>query len=304
MTPSVTGPTFLVIGAARCGTTYLTRMLDSHPEIAVCEPKEPHFLAFAGEKVAFAGPGDAETINRFAITDEAAWHQLFRPVEGVRELGDGSVSTLYYHDAAVANIQRFCPDVKMIVMLRDPTERAFSAFQYWTGRGFEHETFSRGLDLEAERIAAGYHHIWHYTRMGFYSEQLRPFLETFGPDRILILGYEDFMADKEAGLARCSEFLGVSPFPATDHELRVNAGGMARNRLMTQTLRWIRRVPPLRWLIRTVVPWRLREKVRSTSVQQMEMSAEERVRLDTLFADERVAVAELLGDGAPSWARR
>jgi hypothetical protein len=298
------GPTFLVIGAARCGTTYLTRMLDSHPEISICEPKEPHFLAFAEETVAFTGPGDGETINHFSITEETQWRKLFKPVAGVSQYGDGSVSTLYFHEAAVANIKKFCPDVRMIVMLRNPTDRAFSAFEYWTGRGFETETFTRGLDLEQQRIRDGYHHIWHYTQMGFYSEQLRPFIDAFGSDQLLILGYEEFMADKRAGLDRCRKFLGVGPFSELDVEVQVNSGGMSRNRLVTQALRWTRRMPMLRWLIRKVVPWHLRERVRTSSVEQRQMSVEERNRLDAVFADERAALAELLGESAPAWARQ
>jgi Sulfotransferase family len=302
--PSRNGPTFLVIGAARSGSTYLTRMLNSHPEIAICEPKEPHFLAFAGATLAFAGPGDEETINHFAITDEPRWRRLFRPIEGVSEYGDGSVSTLYYHEAAVENIRTHCPDARMIVILRDPTDRAFSAFEYWTGRGFETETFTRGLDLEEQRIRDGYHHIWHYTRMGFYTDQLRPFIDAFGSDRLLVLGYESFMADKAAGLARCCEFLGVGPFPDVDVDVQVNAGGMSRNRFVTQLLRWIRRIPVLRWVIRKVVPWHLRERVRSSTIAQSQMSADERRRLDDLFAEERAALAALLGDDAPPWAHR
>jgi hypothetical protein len=279
-------------------------MLGSHPQIAMCEPKEPHFLAFAGQTLAFVGPGDDETINQFAITDESRWRRLFKPVDGVQVYGDGSVSSLYYHDTAVENIKKFCPDAKLIVILRDPTDRAFSAFEYWTGRGFETETFTRALDLEEKRIRDGYQHIWHYTRMGFYTEQLRPFIETFGRDRVLVIGYESLMADKAAGLARCYGFLSVDPVSDVDVDVKVNAGGMSRNRFVTQMLRWIRRIPLLRWVIRKMVPWHLRERVRASSISHGQMSAEERRRLDDLFADERSALAELLGDDAPAWAHR
>lgn len=297
-------PTFLVIGAARSGSTYLTRALDQHPQVSVCTPKEPHFLAFAGTAPAFTGPGDDETINRLAITDEQRWRELFLPDPAVTQYGDGSVTTLYFHERSIPNIARYCPDARMIVMLRDPVERAFSAFQYWTGRGFETETFSRGLDLEAERIAAGHQHIWHYTRMGFYSEQLRPFIDAFGRDRLLVLGYEEFMADKRAGLERCSAFLGIDPFPELDLDLEVNAGGVPRSRLVTGLMRRIRRRPALHAFVIRVVPWQLRERIRSTTVTHLEMSTEERRRLESLFAPERRALLELLGGDAPSWVHR
>jgi len=297
-------PTFLVIGAARSGSTYLTRALSDHPQVSICEPKEPHFLAFAPDAPSFTGPGDAETINRLSITDETSWRNLFPAEPGVTQYGDGSVTSLYYHETAIENIRRHCPEVRMIVILRDPVERAFSAFQYWTSRGFETETFSRALDLEAERIESRYQHIWHYTEMGRYADQLRAFIEAFGADRLLILCYEDFMADKAAGLQRCCDFLGLDKFPEMDLELEVNAGGIPRNRPLTFALRVLRRLPPLSWAVRTLVPWRLRERLRSTTLTHAEISPAERSRLEEVFAPERTALVDLLGDSAPRWAHR
>jgi hypothetical protein len=296
-------PTFLVIGAARSGSTYLTRALSEHPQVLICEPKEPHFLAFAPDAPSFTGPGDAETINRFSIVDETKWRSLFPAKPGVTHYGDGSVSTLYFHEAAIRNIRQHCPEVKMIVILRDPVERAFSAFQYWTSRGHETESFSRALDIEDERISSGFQHIWHYARMGLYSEQLRPFIEEFGNDRLLILCYEKFMADKAAGLQQCSDFLGLDDFPELELEVEVNAGGAQRNNGVTFALRVLRRIPPVNWAVKSVVPWRLRERLRSSTLTHSEISETDRSRLEEFFSAERTALAELLGDAAPPWTR-
>jgi len=294
-------PQFLVIGSARSGTTYLTRQLDLHPEISLSDPKEPHFLAFAGEKLAFTGPGDEETINRRAITDEPTWRELFAGPGPARLRGEGSVSTLYYHERAIENIRTYCPQVKMIVLLRDPVERAYSAHQYWTSRGFETETFSRALDLEDSRIRDGYHHIWHYTRMGRYAEQLAPFLDAFDRDDLLVLGYEDFMADRPAGLARCQAFLGVENVPSPEVDLDVNAGGQPRSRLAAQVLRRSRSIQPLRQAVKAVVPFAVRERIRSANLAASAIEPADRARLEQVFEDERRALAVLLPDQAPGW---
>jgi glycosyltransferase involved in cell wall biosynthesis len=297
-------PTFLVIGAARSGTTYLTRQLASHPQIGVSEPKEPHFLALAGETPAFTGPGDDETINRLAITDEAGWRSLFAGHAELRHRGEGSVSTLYYADESIRNIQRHCPDAKMIVLLRDPVERAYSAHQYWRSRGFETETFTRGLDLERERIEKGYHHIWHYTEMGRYSDQLGRFFAAFDRDRFLVLSYEDFMADRPAGLSRCFEFLGVDHWDPPDVDLDINAGGNPRSRMLTEGMRRVRTVEPARRVLRATVPFSVRERVRARNLRREDMPAADRARLEAAFASERESLRALLGADAPSWARR
>jgi hypothetical protein len=191
----------------------------------------------------------------------------------------------------------------MIVILRDPVERAFSAFQYWTSRGHETETFSRALDLEDERIKSGFQHIWHYSRMGLYSEQLRPFIAEFGADQLLVLCYENFMADKATGLQQCIDFLGLDDFPDIDLEVEVNAGGVQRSNGLSFVLRVLRRVPPLNWAVKSLVPWRIRERLRSTTLTHSEISAADRTRLEQFFSPERTALAELLGDAAPPWAQ-
>ena len=70
------GPQFLVIGAARSGTTALYQYLAEHPRLFLTEPKEPHYFALAGSAPAFTGPGDRPTINRLAVTDPAAYPEL------------------------------------------------------------------------------------------------------------------------------------------------------------------------------------------------------------------------------------
>ncbi|MCA9246295.1 MAG: sulfotransferase, partial [Planctomycetales bacterium] len=100
-------PDFLIIGAARSGTTALAKILQQHPDIFLSEPKEPHFFAFADQPPCFTGPGDDVMMNRVAVTDPKAFEALFSgaPTSALR--GEGSVSTLYYHDSSIPNIQRY-----------------------------------------------------------------------------------------------------------------------------------------------------------------------------------------------------
>ena len=103
----------------------------------VTQPKEPHYFALHGTTPAFTAPGDDATINRVAVTDRHAYLALFPPEHDFIAYGDGSVSTLYYHERAIPEILATCPDVRVVVMLREPVARAYSAFQYLAARGFE-----------------------------------------------------------------------------------------------------------------------------------------------------------------------
>lgn len=302
-TPLAHGPTFLVIGAARSGTTLLTHVLGRHPDVFLTDPKEPHFLAFAGQAVDFAGPGDADTINRFAVTDEQHWRQLFAPGSNSRHRGEGSVTTLYYAEQAISNIRTHCPDVKMIALLRDPVDRAFSAYSYLVGRGWETESFERGLELEQQRRAMRWHHLWHYTSMGFYSRQLAPFIEAFGRDRLLVVGYEDLVAQPALRLKEIFDFLGLDQHGIDALGAEVNVGGRPHSRTMTRAMNWLRRRERPRAVVRAVVPFRLREWVRRRNLERMELPGPTRPMLESMYAEERDALVELLGHDAPSWAR-
>ena len=95
---SQTRPNFLVVGAARSGTTGLVEGLKSHPKVFVTDPKEPHFFALHEMGAHFTAPGDQHTINRVAVTDLDAYLGLYPQDHDYLALGDASVSTLYYAD--------------------------------------------------------------------------------------------------------------------------------------------------------------------------------------------------------------
>ncbi|MGB3827398.1 MAG: sulfotransferase, partial [Ornithinimicrobium sp.] len=131
-------PTFLVIGAARSGTTALVEGLRADPRVFITRPKEPHYFALAGNPPSFTGPGDSTSINRVATARTEDYLALYpRDPSHYDALGDGSVSTLYYYSRSIPEIQRLAPRAKMVVILREPVDRAKSAYDYLTSKGHE-----------------------------------------------------------------------------------------------------------------------------------------------------------------------
>ncbi|MEP6664811.1 MAG: sulfotransferase [Nocardioidaceae bacterium] len=208
-------PQFLVIGAQRCGTTSVFKTLAEHPQV-LRPPVEKGIDYF--------------TLNYFR---GEGWYNGHFPLAGpARRRTNGSgppvafeACTYYlFHPFAIERIARDIPSVKLVVMLRDPVERAFSAYKHEYARGFEQESsFERALDLEDERLVGEYermrddvtyesvphrHHA--YVRRGQYAEQLERVFTLFSADQVHILNSESFFADAASEYQRLITFLGLS----------------------------------------------------------------------------------------------
>jgi hypothetical protein len=298
----VTVPNFLIIGAARSGTTALCNTLGQHPEIYISSLKEPHFLAFSGEKLEFRGPGDNVLINREAVTNFEAYQSLFSGVCDEIAIGEGSVSTLYYNERAIDNIRRFTPDAKLIVILRNPIQRAFSSFLYMTAHGHEplHQ-FERALDQEQQRINDNWHHIWHYTRMGLYGGQIAAFLNAFGAERVKVVLFEDLKLTPAETTADLFRFLNVNPDFEADTSTQVNRSGIPRSRLLQYVLYQVNERQTVKRALKAIVPLKVREWVRRANLSHPSMPVSTQTRLKAVFEQDVLQLQELLNRDLSHW---
>lgn len=208
-------PDFIVIGAQRSGTTSLFRALVSHPRIV-----RPTFH---------------KGVNYFDLNyfRGRSWYRGHFPTvasarASTRRHGPPVVfeSSGYYlyHPDALARAARDLPAVKIVVMLRDPIERAYSAFEHERARGFEWEDFERALDLEDERLVGeidrmrrnpayeSFPHRHHsYVRRGQYAEQLRAVYALFPADRVHVMQSEAYFEDPNAEFRALTDFLEIEP---------------------------------------------------------------------------------------------
>lgn len=299
-------PTFVIAGAARAGSTALAEKLRAHPQIWMTTPKEPHYLALAGPRPAFTGPGDEVTINTRAVVDEHAYRALFSgagPQHRMR--GDASVSTLYYHEAAAARLHALNPEARIVVSLRDPVDRAYSSHQYLLNRGYETETdFRRALAAEPERIRLGWHHLWHYAGMSHYAASVHHFQQVFGAERVLVTFYDELETAPARVVDRITAFLGVDPVPEDGAEVsRVNASGQPRSRLVASAMQAAGRHRVTRAAVRTVVPFAVRERIRNANLRRSGLDATERAEVRERFAEDQARLAAILDRPLPpSWS--
>jgi Sulfotransferase domain len=290
-------PTFLIVGAARAGTTSLYEYLRQHPAVYMSPVKEPNFFAVEGARVEHRGPGE----DRLRwVTDLDGYRELFRDVTSERAVGEAS--TLYlYSERAPERIRRHIARARLVAVLRNPVERAYSAFSYLRERGSEPwASFLDALDAEDERVARNWSHIWHYRRMGFYHEQLFRYYARFDPEQIRVFLYEDLEADPLGVMRTLFEHIGVDASFAPDTRLRVNVSGEPRHRLAAPLLRPNRVTRALRPLaVRALNPLVLRVKQQALAKPPLPEAAAERLRAD--YRDDVARLGELLGRDLSSW---
>ncbi len=218
------------------------RYLGQHPAIFMAKHKEPHFFAFEGHPPSFQGIGDAP-FNQEVITTRDAYESLFRGSESARYRGEASTMYMYLPTAR-QRLAQYCPDAHLIVMLRNPVDRAHSSYWFQRRRGYEPlESFEQALAAEPQRRAQNWLPIWHYTAAGFYTEQVRPLLERFGRERVHIVLQEHFDDRPAEVLAQLFAWLGLPTTGAVDHSIRHNQSGMPRSKLVDRLLerrRWKR----------------------------------------------------------------
>jgi len=201
-------PNFLIIGAAKSGTTSLYHYLGQHPDIFMSPIKEPKFFAHDGEKIQFCGRGDQEALHD-VITDFDSYKALFDGVKSEKAIGEASAEYLY-SPRAPERIRYYIPDAKLIVILRNPVERAYSSFifmrQHWREIC---ETFEEALACEEERKRDQWEFIWHYKAVGKYVEQLQRYFMLFPREQLQVHLFEDLQQDPNKVVRDCLHFLEV-----------------------------------------------------------------------------------------------
>lgn len=206
-------PQFLIIGGVRCGTTSMHKYLCKHPWIARPLTKELHYFGHNYRK------GLAWYSAHFS---SIAYKRMVDKLFGCNIItGESSPSYIFYPQAA-ERARELVPDVKLIALLRNPVERAYSHYQLLSRRGHEPLSFTGAIDREPERArlhnniarneSAGKEWLYEYfgyLQGGMYADQLENWLQVFPKEQFLILRSEDLFANPDEVLSQTFRFLGL-----------------------------------------------------------------------------------------------
>ena len=295
-------PNFLVIGASKCGTTSLHYYLDQHPEIFLPTQKETYFFIFEGSKNRFCGPGDDERLNSRVIDQLEDYEAVFAGASREKAIGEVCPPYMYVPEAA-QRILHHIPDAKLIAILRNPIDRAYSSFMHLVREGSESCTkFDDALSLEDERIAKNWRFMWHYTKVGFYFNQLKTYFDLFDTSHLRIYLYDDFSSSPTKLMQNIFQFLEVDDQFVPDMSIRHNATGIPKSRKLRNL---IEKPNAVKMLLKPLVPEKLRQRIRVTqtthNLRRPPLEKETRQKLAVTFRDDVHQLEDLIGRDLSHW---
>jgi len=216
-------PQFIIIGGQKCGTTFLYDRLNQHPDVRPC---------------LFDALNDGE-IHYFhrRFCEGPDWYRAFFPSQNGHDSApvfSGEASGYIYYPHAPARIRALIPDARLIALLRNPVDRAYSHYQHEARLGFESLSFAEAIDREPERLTGEYERVkadpsyfsfnrnhFSYLERGIYADQLPWWWEVFPKEHLMIVQSEQLYREPQATLQSITEFTGLpswTPPPYSGHK--------------------------------------------------------------------------------------
>lgn len=253
----MTLPNFLIIGAAKSGTTALHEFINQHPEIYMSSRKELRF--FSNITSPPSGLSDEFIHSGVSTLDE--YKSYFENVNNEKVVGESSPMYLYIPGTA-ERIKAIIPDVKILAILRNPVDRAYSAYMHAIRDWKESSrSFSEALEREEERIDAGWGMLWHYKRAGLYYEQLDRYYRLFQQEKIKVVLYDDLVTDASSLVQNIFEFLDVNPEFIPDTNQHPNVSGFPRSPKFHSIIKQLYILDnPIKRISRKIIPKTIRQE--------------------------------------------
>jgi hypothetical protein len=274
----MTLPQWLVCGAQRCGTSSLWSLLQQNERVFV--------------------PTINKEINYF--TQEyhrgPSWYKgLFAEADPGQTPGEVSPYYMIFADQAAPRIKALLPDARLIFILRDPVERAYSIFRFDVGRGKYPDLYDKAFDRVLDEPTGK-----RYLANGEYRNLLKPFCDLFASDQIEVIVYEEFFASVQRGMDEVFDFIGVPRAEVAVDARRVNPARRLRVKRVSPFLRPLRRNPLV-----AAAPKGLRRSVArmlySQAADPDSMNSATRDRLTEYYRPHNERLAELLGRDLSVW---
>ena len=293
-------PNFLLVGAAKSGTTSLFNYLTQHSDIYIPEVKECRFFSQLPKN--YKGLG-AEFFPNSGITDEMVYFKLFCEHED-KVCGDMSNDYLYYYEKSIKNIKKYLGnEIKIVIVLRNPIDRAYSNYMHHIRDGWENISFEQALDDENRRIEENWGWSYHYVKTGMYYYQVKAYLDNFRQTKIYFFEELKF---KDSLLKDLYAFLEVRFTKELKDNKEYNVSGYPRNKLIHNLLNKDNAIKKIiKPVVNSILPKGSIQKVVSNiqnkNLKKVSMKNDTRERLKNVFEDDIKKLSNLIEMDLSHW---
>ena len=284
---------FFIAGAPKSGTTSLYQYLCQHKEIEMCSIKEPDFFSCTALKKeqTYYGNDPIQNLEKY--------NKLFSNKKDLLR-GEASVSYLFYDDVA-KKIKKYNEKAKIIIILRNPVDRAFSHYLMDYRLGLVSENFE---DIINKRINHKNALLYYqqYVSVGEYYHQVERYIKVFGPEKLLIINYEDFKNNLADTFEKICLFLNVSHKFKVDFTKSYNSYKRPRNKIV----RWVYSFTRLRKILSQIIPKIAVNyiiKMLFTESKKPKLSSDARKFLISHYKDDIINLSKLLNQDLSSWIK-
>ncbi len=299
---------FFMVGAAKCGTTSMFRYLLQHPDVTWGEIKEPEFFSTKYVNLPHKGPKAKEfdEVRTYRIED---YEFLYRNVGAEKIIGDAS-TTYIYHEQCADDIKKYNPDAKILIMLRNPAVRAFSAYMHMKRDQCEKESFLDVYNQSNERVKMNYVGLFDYAGRSLYADRVEHYINIFGKDKVKVIVLEEFEKDKDKVMDELCDFLEISHFKF-DLSRNYNVSGESLNKRKTRMIENMHMIfnqlipKRIRYRIPQNLRWGIREffykKGRGDNIVKVQMTDDERKIILSNYLEDIKKLEIVLGRKLECW---
>jgi hypothetical protein len=294
----MTYPNFVIIGPPKTGTTALFTILGQHSQIQFSRIKEPGFFLAEDERNPFGNPKSGQ----YTIDDLAVYLSLFNLADQV--LAYGEASTLYFFSSQAAKtMHAFNPDMRIISVLRNPIDRAYSEYLMYSLNQRETRSFAEAIaaEIQGPKQVQSWQPTGNYLRRGLYTTYLKAYIQLFPREQMNILLHDALLQYPEQTIDSLVGFLGL-PIEPLNTDQTINKSGMPRLPFMD---RLFFKPNALKDSVKHFVPHSLRRTIRHTvrnkGLSKPPMDPEIRIQLLDYYREEINSLEDMLLLDLTAW---
>lgn len=301
-------PDFLIVGAARAGTTTIYSHLSKHPMVFMPKVKEPMFFSVYSQDAFYIDPKSKKRVS-FIIKELEGYLNLFQSAENYKLLGEASTWYLYHYQSTIKNLKKIYSerfnDLKIIIILRNPVERVWSHYWMKKRNGEEQLDFEKAINPETIRHRIDNHLIPGYDYIGFskYYNQVKAYKENFEYVKILI--FEELKKSISEGITEILQFLGVDAFNFYKKEKELNVSGKPKDKVALLLDKLIFKPNVLKSCLKFLVPFSVRTNLKYSLgkkiLKKESLSNHQRQILIDMYKEDVLQLGKLIDKDLSNW---